>query len=96
MAYMPNEMPEVSFVLMICQACGTKDSVVKMAAMNPIIIFSPYSFLLAENYYTPDYKGYKTIRKMSRKLRNTVYKNQAFLTEISKSGSQIWYDRRKR
>lgn len=40
MAYMPNEMPEVSLVLMICHACGTKDNVVKTAAMNPII-FSP-------------------------------------------------------
>ena len=47
MAYIPNEMPEVSFVLMICHACGPKDNVVKTAAMNPITIFSPYRYRCA-------------------------------------------------
>ena len=44
MLYIPRDMPDVSLVLMICQACGTKDNVVKMAAMKPIIFYSPYRY----------------------------------------------------
>ena len=34
---MDNEMPEVSFVLMVLMACGKKDMVVEKAAIKPMI-----------------------------------------------------------
>jgi hypothetical protein len=36
-AYMDNEIPEVSFVLMVLMAWGKKDMVVEKAAMKPMI-----------------------------------------------------------
>ena len=65
MLYIPRDMPDVSLVLMICQACGTKDNVVKMAAMNPIIFYSPYRYECATKmtneavtfFYNSNYNG---------------------------------------
>ncbi len=37
MIYMYNEMPEVSFVLIVLIACGKKEIVVQNAAANPAI-----------------------------------------------------------
>jgi len=36
--YIDNEMPFVSFVLMVCSACGKKESVVQNAAINPTMV----------------------------------------------------------
>jgi hypothetical protein len=38
MEYMSNEIPEVSFVRMVCIACGKKEKVVQAAATNPNIV----------------------------------------------------------
>jgi len=36
--YIASEIPEVSFVLIVRTACGTKEAVVKIAAIMPIIL----------------------------------------------------------
>jgi hypothetical protein len=36
--YINNEMPDVSFVRMVFNACGRKEIVVKKAAIKPIIV----------------------------------------------------------
>ncbi len=36
--YIDKEMPLVSFVLIVCNACGKKESVVQKAAINPMMV----------------------------------------------------------
>ena len=36
--YIDREMPLVSFVLMVCSACGRKERVVQNAAIKPIMV----------------------------------------------------------
>lgn len=36
--YINNEIPDVSFVRMVFKACGRNDTVVKNAAIKPIIV----------------------------------------------------------
>jgi hypothetical protein len=36
--YIDNEIPLVSFVLMVCKACGRKERVVQKAAIKPMMV----------------------------------------------------------
>lgn len=45
--YIDKEIPEVSFVLIVCKACGKKDIVVQKAATNPSVVIN--DVLMAAN-----------------------------------------------
>lgn len=45
--YIDKEIPEVSFVLIVCKACGKKDMVVQNAAANPNAVIN--DVLMAAN-----------------------------------------------
>lgn len=55
MEYIPSEILDVSFVLITCHACGMNESVVKNAAMTPIIASPPIDIMRDSESSGSDY-----------------------------------------
>jgi hypothetical protein len=47
--YMASDMPEVSFVLMVCIACGKNEMVVQKAATSPITVTNSLLIYIQDN-----------------------------------------------